>query len=270
LAKKEQPKTLKKQRWAAIVAAILALGMLVSAVGAYLGQGFGQEGGVMPNQQADPEPEDYLAYYEEEVERLEEYLEEHEPTAVVLRELAENYQFLVFIKQVYFDDQEAVREYKERMASIYESLIDKEPEAPEHRYELINLYLELQEEDQLIEEEVSVLIDTLHENPDPMVHISLIETLTVMDKEDKIEEEVNWLHHYLQGRVADETADNEERYIYAVLVGEYLEDPGAAESILEEVIEEEDEGSRIYQAARQYLSFLEADDDYEEDDVLID
>ncbi|MFO7952647.1 MAG: hypothetical protein R6U91_07590 [Bacillota bacterium] len=270
MAKKEQPKTLKRQRWAAVVAAILAFGMIVSAVGAYLSQGLGQEGSVLPDQQEDPEPEDYLAYYEDEVERLENYLDEHESSPVILRELAENYQFLVFIKQVYFDDQEAVREYRERMVSIYESLIEKEPDMPEHRYELINLYVELQEEDELIEEELTVLLDTLHENPDPRIHMSLIETLAVIEKEEKITEEVNWLQNHLEQKVAEGVADNEERYIYAVLLGEYLEDSDKAEIILEDILEEEEGDTRIYQAARQYLSFLEEDEDYDEDDVLID
>ncbi len=270
MAKKEAPKTLKQKRWAAIVAGILAFGMLVSAVGAYLGQGLGQEGAVLPDQQADPEPEDYLAHYESEVERLENYLEEHEPTAVVLRELAENYQFLVFIKQVYFEDQESVQEYKERMVSIYETLTEKEPDEPEHRYELINLYLETQKEEELVDREIAVLLDILRENPDPMIHLSLVETLSAAGEEEKVQEEVNWLKDYLEKRVSEGAADNEQRYIYAVLLGEFLEDPGTAEVILKDILDEESEGSRLYQAASQYLSFLEADVDYEEDEVFID
>ena len=51
--KKERPRNLKNQRWAGIVAAILALGMVVSLVGAYIGQAVGG-GAPLPDQQAEP------------------------------------------------------------------------------------------------------------------------------------------------------------------------------------------------------------------------
>ena len=77
-AKKVTVKNLKKQRWAVIVAAVLALGMIVSLVGSFIIQAVGGGDPLLPeqqiNQQAEPQPEDYLDYYRSEVERLDEYL----------------------------------------------------------------------------------------------------------------------------------------------------------------------------------------------------
>jgi len=268
--KKERPKTLKNQRWAAIVAAILAFGMVASVVGGYIGQAIGGES-VMQNQQADPEPEDYLAYYEGEVDRLEEYLEEHdEPSPVVLQELADNYRYLIFIKQIYFDDADTLEEYQERLLALSETLVDKEPDNPEHRLNLLNLYFEMQEDEEAIDEEIDALQEVLHENPDPMIHLSLIGLLSSVDEEQKSREEVDWLYSYLDGRVADGRADTEEQYIYSVLLGEFLDDPVTAEAILEGILEEESEESVIYSEALNYLNHLQSDSDDEADPIPFD
>jgi len=262
--KKVRAKDLKKQRWAGIIAAILAIAMILSVAVGYFGQAIGGEGTILPEQQADPEPEDYLAHYQGEVERLEEHLEEHEATEIILRELAENYRYLTLVQQMYFDDQEAVQEYQEELLSIYQSLVEMEPADPMYRLELINLYVERQKE-QHIDEEISALQDLLREDPDPMVHISLIGLLDSLQKEDRHREEVEWLHQYLEDRIAQGIADNEERFYNAVLLGEYLNDPGRAESVLEDIMEEESEESRIYQEALNYLNHLQAEDDLDEE-----
>ncbi|MDZ4132763.1 MAG: hypothetical protein U1E11_06460, partial [Dethiobacteria bacterium] len=84
---KVRAKDITKQRWACIVAAILALGMLISLVGVYIGQSVGGSRASLPEQQVEPQPEDYLAHYENEVERLETYLDEHEASEAILLEL---------------------------------------------------------------------------------------------------------------------------------------------------------------------------------------
>ncbi len=140
MAKKtERPKDLKKQRWAAIVAAILAFGMIASVVGGYLGHALGGEGVDLAQQQAELEPEDYIAHYEREIERLEKHLEEHEPSPAVLQELAENYRYLSLFHQLYFDDPETVVELQNNLVSIYTDLVEMEPGNLNHRLELISL-----------------------------------------------------------------------------------------------------------------------------------
>jgi len=263
--KTERPRDLKNQRWAVIVAAVLAFGMLASVVGGYLGHALGDNGSVMPQQQADPEPEDYLAFYEGEVERLEEHLEEHGPNPTILQELAENYRYLNLIKQMYFNDQEAVEEYQDRLLSIYETLVDMEPDDPMFRLELINIYKEQDKEEDLITGEIAVLQELLRENPDPMVHLSFITLLDAAGKNELQQEEVEWLFGHLEGRVVDGTADNEERLYYTFILGEYLDDQDTAKTMLEGILEDEPEDSWIYREAQNYQRYLQANEDVEDD-----
>lgn len=261
--KKERPKNLKNQRWAGIVAAILALGMVVSLVGAYIGQAVGG-GAPLPDQQAEPEPEDYLNYYEGEVERLESYLEDNEPTEAVLLELAENYRYLSVVQQVFFDDQEAIEDYEERMVSLFQSLVELETDNPDYRLELINLYLEQGVNEELITEQVEIARELLRDNPEPMQHLSLVQLLSTAGKNELLEEEAAWLENYMAPRVASGEADNEERFYYAILLGEYRGETDTAKDILEEVLEEESEDSTIYQNALTYLEYFRTDNDEQE------
>lgn len=263
--KTERPRDLKRQRWAAIVAAILAFGMVASVVGGYLGHALGGDGAVMNQQQADPEPEDYLAHYEGEVERLEEHIDEHDPSPSVLRELAENYRYLSLVQQMYFNDMEAVEEYQERLLSIYDTLVELEPDNPRFRLDLINMYEEKGKEEAEIVEEINVVREQLRETPDPMAHFSLITMLDTEDREELFQEEVEWLTGYLESRVVEGTADNEERLYYTYLLGEYLNDQAAAKSMIEEILEDEPEDSWIYREAQNYLNYLQSEEDIEED-----
>ncbi len=263
--KTERPKDLKKKRWAAVVAAVLAFGMLASVVGGYLGHALGGNGAVMPGQQADPEPEDYLAFYESEVERLEEHLEEHDPSPAVLQELAENYRYLSLIQQMYFNDLEAVEEYQERLLFIYETLTDLEPDNPMYRLELIGFYKELGQDEELISKEIAVLQELLRENPDPMIHLSFITLLDTEDRADLQREEIEWLFGYLENKVIEGTADNQERLYYTFMLGEYLDDQVTAEAMLEDILEDEPEDSWIYREARNYLNYLQSEHDAEEE-----
>lgn len=261
---KERPRNLKNQRWAGIVAAILALGMIVSLVGAYIGQAVGGGGATLPEQQAEPEPEDYLNYYEGEVERLESYLEENEATEAVLLELAENYRYLTIVQQVFFDEQDVIEDYEDRMVSLFQSLVELEPENPAYRLELINLYLEQRADEAIIAEEVELTIDLLHNNPEPMLHLSLVQLLSTAGRDDLVDEEAEWLQDYMAPRVASGQADNEERFYYAILLGEYRGDITAAKDILEDIIEEESENSTIYQNALTYLEHFRANNNEQE------
>ncbi len=263
--KNERPKDLKRQRWAAIVAAVLAFGMVASVVGGYLGHTLGGEGAGIPQEHADPEPEDYLDYYEGEVERLEEHLEEHDPSPAVLQELAENYRYLSLIKQMYFNDHEAVEKYQERLLSIYETLADMEPENPRFRLELIGFYKELEKDDDLISDQITILQKLLRENPDPAVHLSFVTLLDTGNREELQQEEIGWLFDYLETRVTEGTADNEEHLYYTFLLGEYLGDQATAKSMLEDILEDETGDSWIYREAQNYLRYLQSEDDVKDD-----
>ncbi len=264
--KKTRPRDLKNQRWAGIVAAILALGMVVSLVGAYIGQAVG--GGVTPltEQQAEPEPEDYLDYYESEVERLEEQIQEGEVSEALLLELAENYRYLTIVQQVFFNDQEAIEDYEEKLVSVFSSLVELDPLNPTYRLELINLYIEQGGKEALIGAEIEAAQELLREDPDPGLHLSLVQLLRVSGKVELMEEEAEWLEEYLEAKVDSGMPDNEERFYYAVLLGEYRGETAAARDILEEILEQESEESSIYQNALAYLEYFNADS--EEQDII--
>ncbi len=261
--KKVRAKDLKNQRWAAIVAAVLALGMLLSLLGVYIGQvvggGGSNESPAIPQQQAEPQPEDYLAFYEEEVQRLEAYLDEHDPTVPVLLELAENYRYLVFIQQVFFEDEAAVEESRQNLTTVFTDLIDMEPENLGHRLEMINLQIEM-EEKEAAADGITYLSDLLHEEPNPAIHLSLINLMVSTDFPAETEEEITWLYNYLSEKVDAGEADSEDRFYLAVMVGEYLSDTDTATEILEEILAEVEEDSPVYQDVLSYLAYLQADD----------
>lgn len=259
--KKVRAKDIKNQRWAAIVAAVLALGMLLSLVGVYIGQaiGGGNEGVIAPEQQAEPQPDDYLAYYEEEVQRLEAYLEEHDPTVPVLLELAENYRYLVFIQQVFFEDEAAVEVSRQNLTSVFTDLIDMEPENLGYRLEMINLQFEMEEEEAAADG-ISLLLDRLHEEPNPVIHLSLINLMVSTGFNAGTEEEIAWLYDYLTDREEAGEADIEDRFYLAVIYGEYLNDTDAATELLEEILEEEEEDSPVYQDVLSYTEYLQSGD----------
>lgn len=252
-------KDIKKQRWAGIVAAVLALGMLVSLAGVYIGQSILGSENDLPGPQEELQPEDYLTYYQGEVDRLELYIQQHEADEAVLLELVENYRYLSFIQQVFFDNQDLTEEYDLRMVSLYKSLIELEPLNLRYRLELINLYLEKYDNRDLVNKEIADLKELLRVNPDPLVHLSLIHVLSSTGQEELALEEISWLHQYLEVRVDQGLSDNEELFYYAVLLGEYIYDVTAAEEILMDIIDKEDENSIVYQDAKHYLDYLRSE-----------
>ncbi len=259
--KKARATDLKNQRWAAVVAAVLAFGMLLSLVGVYIGQaiGGGNEGVITPEQQAEPQPDDYLAYYEEEVQRLESYIEEHDPTVPVLLELAENYRYLVFIQQVFFEDEVAVEASRQKLTSVFTNLIDMEPENLGHRLEMINLQLEMEEEEAAAGG-ISILLDRLHEEPNPVIHLSLINIMVSTGFTAGTEEEISWLYSYLSERVDTGEVNSEDRFYLAVIYGEHMNDTDAATELLEEILAEEEEDSPVYQDVLSYIEYLQSGD----------
>lgn len=261
---KVRAKDIKKQRWAGIVAAVLALGMLVSLVGVYIGQSVGGSRASLPEQQVEPQPEDYLAHYENEVERLEVYLDEHEASEAVLLELVENYRYLTYIQQIFFDDQESLVGYKERLVALYNTLIEMAPDKAQYRLDLLNLYIEQGADQGLISEQIAPLQEMLREEPDPMANLTLISLLSSIGEVEPAQEEALWLFTYLEDRVASGLADNEERFYFAVLLGEYLDDRAQALTILDEIITVEDEESAVYLQAFNYRNYIQSDTDDDE------
>jgi flagellar basal body-associated protein FliL len=257
---------LKKQRWAGIIAGILALAMVISLVGVYISQALmSDRQAALPSQPAEQQPEDYLAYYQQQIDNLELYLEENEPTEAVLLELADNYRYLVYIRQMFFDDQEALEEAESKLNAVYRSLIELKPDNPQYRLELINFQL-INDQDEPAAEQIAVLLGQLHQKPDPLYHLSLVGMLNSI-KETKPElgelaaEEIQWLQVYFEEMQEAGTLNGQNRFYYAVLLGEYLDQQEAAKELLALILEQEDEESKVYQDALSYKDYLQPAED---------
>ncbi len=263
---KPRARDLKKQRWAGIVAGILALAMVVSLVGVYISQALmGRQQAELPAQQAEQQPEDYLAYYQQQIDSLELYLEENEPTEAVLLELADNYRYLVYIKQMFFDDQEELDKAEDKLTAVYRSLIELDPNNPQYRLELINFQL-VKDQDELAGEQIAVLLGQLHEQPDPLYHLSLVGLLnsikeTKPDLGELAAEEILWLQVYFEEIQQVGSLSGQDRFYYAVLLGEYLDQREAAEELLALILEQEEEDSKVYQDALSYRDYLQPAED---------
>jgi len=267
---KPRARDLKKQRWAGIVAGILALAMLLSLVGVYISQALmGNQQTALPEQQAEQQPEDYLAYYQQQIDSLELYLEENEPTEAVLLELADNYRYLVYIQQMFFDDQEELDQAEGKLTAIYLSLIELEPDNPQYRLEMINLLLG-DDQDELATEQIAFLLGRLREQPDPLYHLSLIGMLnsvkeTKPDLGELAAEEIQWLNVYFEEMQEAGSLSGQNRFYYTVLLGEYLDQREAAEKLLALILEQEEADSKVYQDALSYRDYLQpAEDDITE------
>jgi len=262
-AKKFNVKNLKKQRWAVIVAAVLALGMIASLVGSFIIQAVSGSDPLLPeqpiNQQAELQPEDYLDYYSSEVERLDEYLAGNEPTETILLEQINNYRYLGFIQQVFFEDEEAYEKSQASISSLLSTLVGLAPDNAEYRYELIATYLDTGAGEEAINSEIEKLLELLYEKTNPRVHLALINLLASAGYDDMVIEEVMWLESELSVKYASSEADNEEKLYYALLIGEYLDKRDEALEILKDILQDEPEDSMTYQDAAGYLDYLETD-----------
>lgn len=260
--RKVRARDLKKQRWAGIVAAVLAFVFIFSLVGyGVWGNLFGETQGSHPDQPGELQPEDYLNYYEGEVERLEAYLLEHEGGEAVLLELAENYRYLIFVTQLFFDGEGPVDQYQSRMVDLFEELAEMNPDNSQYRLELINLYMELQYDEQKISREIDTVRELLRFEPNPVAHISFIGLLSSSGESEIMNEEIAWLEDHFEELKAKNQLSNEDLFYYAVLLGEYRGDQRAAEVLLESIMEQEDPGSNLYQEALNYLNYLRPDNE---------
>ncbi len=259
---KPRARDLKKERWAGIIAGILALAMLVSLVGVYIsGALTGDQQTAFPEQQTEQQPEDFLAYYQQQIDSLERYLKDNEPTEAVLLELADNYRNLVYIREMFFDDQEELEQAEGNLAAVYRTLVDLDQENPRYRLELINFQLG-SDQDEPAAGQIAVLLGQLHEQPDPLYHLSLIGLLnstreTKPDLGIIADDEIQWLQAYFTKMQQAGSLSGQDRFYYAVLLGEYLDQQETADELLALILEQEDEESKVYQDALKYRERLQ-------------
>ena len=270
--KKETKRNIRKNRVTAIVAGILALGMILSTAtfvgGPMLLEIFAKDRSNPPGSQWDLETyREYLIY---EIENLEKHVSEYGPTVAVLEELAQHYENLIYLEQILSNESENLDGYKQNMLKAYRDLIELTPEEPYYRLRLLNAYLVVEEGEARISAEVEALTGMLHETPNLDYNFWFIELLQELEYTAKAREEIAWLKEYLAERLSGADADNTERYYYAYLLAEYEEDKEAALEQLAIILDEEEAESNLYKQAELYRDKLMAEDKAEDDDSAAD
>lgn len=257
----------RRQRWAAIIAGILAVAMALSAIAAYAGhlQNRDQGGIASPEQQLDLE-----AYREQslsEIERLEKYISEYEPAEGVLSELCRNYRLLIQIENMEEEvDEEKVEGYEAALKQYSLDLVELKPDNAEYRLQLLYLYHDLEEDAGSIAEEIGALQKLLHEKPVPQLALGLIEFLKVSEQpQESIAEETAWLKEYFDDLSAAGDLTNLERYYYAFLLGEYCEEIPAALDQLKVILKSESPEEELYSIVENYQEILQQREEEKEE-----
>lgn len=250
-------RSIRKQRWAAVIAVLIAVGMLLSSVLIYFD--FAAGGNQPPEQGWDLE--DYLEYARGNISTLEQYLQEHEPTVAVLESLAENYNSLILLQQMLSGDEQEIMEIKNKLVGVYRDLIVLAPAELRYRVDLIRAYTGLEADDETILAEALLLSELLRATPQAVAHMQLINLLAAEELEKQLQEEVAWLSAYLEERIEENQADNTERYYLAFLLAEHRAEIEAARIQLELILETEEEGSSLYNEAKRYRDALAAEDE---------
>ncbi len=244
--------------WAAIIAAVLALAMALSAIAAYSGHLLDGDRGEAadPGQQIDLDA--YREYYSSEIKRLQKYIDDIGATAPVLGELVQYYDVLIRIEEEESSvSEETLQGYRDSLLKYSRGLIEMEPDKAEHRLQLLDYYDKFGEDEAVIAEEISTLRDLLHENPDPLSTLMLIGLMKSSGQEEIAGEEIALLEEYFQQLDASENLDSKNRYYYAYLLGEYLKKTEEAEKQLTLIMETVPEDSSEYLAAKGYLEQLQ-------------
>lgn len=263
--KPKRKKGIRKQRWAAIIAGVVAAAFILSIPLTY-GLHYLMGDNTEPGQELTAD--DYLAHFQREVDNLENAIQELGPGKEMLEQLAENYNNLIMIRQIFFDDPDKVEADRYKLAAVYEELVELEPGEPHYRMELAQLYSTLDETDDRALEEAAVLSGLLRDEPDVHLALSLVSFYDSKGLDDLMQEEAIWLKGYLEEELSAEDASYHYRYQYAVLMGDFLHDKDEALAQLELILEEIDEENELYDRVVDFMDELleeDADESVDED-----
>lgn len=250
---------IRKQRWAVIVAAVVAAGMLLSSVIYYIGYMLPRDN--LGAETGNFDPEAYRSHYRHEVETLEKYVDDHGATAKLLNDLASAYSMLISIQETFFDEPETLAQYRAAQVEACRALMEMEPEKAQYRIQYLYAAHKAGEDESLLREEAAATAALLREKPEPVFHFYLIDLLESMEEEEMLQEEIAWLEQYFADQAAADDLDNEGRYFYALLLAEHLEKKEAALEQLDLILEAEPEDSTLSQEAARYRdSLLPADE----------
>ncbi|MEW5784503.1 MAG: hypothetical protein AB1767_05405 [Bacillota bacterium] len=251
-------KNLKQSRAAAIIAAILAFGMIVSSVTLYIGY-ISRDKNESSGNEWDLEA--YRGQFVDTIENLESYVEEFGANVAVLNNLAENYQNLIVIQQMFFAESEVLKGYQQKLLGVYETLLELEPDEAQHRVQLLSACKIMDVDETVFLEHATILRDMLRANPAPPFSLSLMQLLREWEQEELLQEETAWVKAHLEEKLAGNAWDNYDRLYYAYLLGNFQDDKAGALAQLELILEEEDETSELYQMTERYHDQLLVEDE---------
>ena len=149
--------------WATLVAIVLVVAMILPLYN--IVNILGGQGAENVHGQADPDSEDTVERSRKWIASLEKYLEENEPGAYLLRELASAY----VTGSLYLDRAEESQKYLEKAASALEQAIEMEPREPENYLQLYDVYSMMNLDEKAAEKAVQgkgLLRERLAEDPD--------------------------------------------------------------------------------------------------------
>lgn len=195
---------------------------------------------------------------QEEISRLEEYIDSHGSTEAVLRELTDHYRSMVFFHQVLTEDAAAAEEAQGRLVEIYGDLIEISEDDLPYRLELIYMTLQDDPASEQAERHIGDLTEALRLEPNYQVHLSLVGLLANFDREEA-NEEAEWLDAFFRELIDEGSAESEDLFFYAVLRGEHFNDQEQALEILEQIMLQEDEESPAFQDAQAYFDYLNSE-----------
>lgn len=250
----------RRQRIAAIIAAVLAVAMALSAIAAYAGHLFNRDdpGAEMadPEQQFDAQA--IRDHSKQEIERLENYIENYGSKSGVLGELCEHYQLLIQIENMEEKpDEELVQKYEASLKQHSRDRVELEPDNPEFRLQLLHVYEGAGESKKVIGKEIGELREILRDSPNPGISLALIGFMKNSEQSGEIiDQEIARLQKHLEELAADDRITGIDRYYYALLLGEHLEKAPAALKQLDLILETEPPEGELYSAAEQYRESL--------------
>lgn len=259
----------RQRRAAIIIASLLALGMVLSVVLIYADYMFSDRP-ARPGDDLDQFRKHYeqeREYYEQQVANLKEALDiTDNPSPALLRDIAAYYRDLVEIQlflQHFEDETDLLEGYRDELVKTYRDLLEMEPHDIGLRKEFLNIYYNLVDDPAAALEIALSLRDMLRENPQTLDYVEMILIMNHLEKDEFVDEESAWLREYFEDMLSAGEMENLDRYYYAFLLGNILDEPDLAREQLILILDTEEEESALYNQAKSYLEFMDADDEDE-------
>lgn len=264
---KRTNRSFRQRRTAAIVAAVLALGMIISIPFIYADYIFGERQG-QPGNDIESLVEHYRQqrdYCKQQIESLSEALEITDPpNPAILRDIAVNYRGLIdaqtFLDR--FDEKtDLVEDYRQELVQVYQKVIELEPLEQNSYLGLLEQYIELGDDSEAPLETALILRDLLRQDANIYNHLMMLSFLELLELDELFEEETLWLRSSLEDKLHAGELSNESRYYYAVLLDLFEGEPELAREHLLFILDNEDEGSLLYTWADEHLNYIDSRND---------